>query len=315
MKYDALEIARIIGQPLDPRKPYPQIVEMLCETDTAEPQEYVYYFDVLTETEKIYAINNGVVTTEEVSFDTPASLSFTDVATPEYKIILTDYASRKENALARKNLTINRALNSYETYTVIQLLSTAASASSQAVTLGSGYTRFSYPHVIDMLEYVQDYGDNYSLVIGANSWKDLKLWNWNDNKYHNLNQAWADLNIEMTRLSLAGSAQTFSYDDDNSGGVTSTDILGANSAYLVAKDTVMGKPMLFVRKKLDSVKELAGVMATDGDNPERLILVSPNPVTTSGTTGTRKLAIGVTGLEQIAAAVTNSQGVCSFTRS
>ena len=32
--FSPLEVARIIGQPLDPRKPYPQIVEECCETDT-----------------------------------------------------------------------------------------------------------------------------------------------------------------------------------------------------------------------------------------------------------------------------------------
>ena len=312
--YDPLEVARIIGEPKDPRKPYPQLVEALCETDTAEPEEYVYYFDVLTETEKIYVItSDGAVTQENVTPDTPAQLTFVDLATPEYYIKITDYASRKENVLARKNMTINRALNSYETYNVVQLMSTAASSSSQEVTLGSGYTRFSYPHVIDMLEYVQDYGDNYTLVVGAQPWKDIKLWDWNDNKYHSLKEAWADLNIEMIRLSLAGSAAQVSVDDDNSGGVVATDILAANAAYLVAKDTEIGKPLLFVRKKMDSVAALGGVVSSDGDNPERLVMVSPNPITVTGTA--RYLAVGVIGYEQVASAVTNPYGVCKFTRS
>jgi hypothetical protein len=51
--FDALEIARIIGEPRDPRRPYPLLVEKICDTDTADPNEYVYQFDVLLDTDKI----------------------------------------------------------------------------------------------------------------------------------------------------------------------------------------------------------------------------------------------------------------------
>lgn len=311
--YDQLEVARIIGQPVDPRKPYPTLVEKLCETDSAEPEEYVYYFDVLVETEKIYVItSNGAVTQENVSPDTPAALTFADLATPEYYVKVTDYASRKEAVLARKKATINRALNSYETYKVITLLATAASSSGNTNTLGSGYTRFSYPHLVTMLEQVQSYGDRYVLVVGATVDRDITLWNWNDNKYQSLKQAFEDLNIEKVRLSLGTSAAQVSIDDDNSGGVVATDILSATVAYLVAIDTEAGKPLLWVRKKLDSVKMLGGVLTEDGGAPERIVFVSPNPITVTGTA--RYLGIGLTGYEQYAAAVVNPYAVSSFSR-
>ena len=313
LQYDALEVARTIGEPKDPRKPYPQLVSMLCDTDTADPEEYVYYFDAIQDTDKIYVItSNGAVTQENVSPDTPAALTFVDLATPEYYIKLTDYVSRKENVLARKNATINRALNSYETYKIVTLLAAAASSSGNQNTLGSGFTRFSFPHLIDMLEQVQDYGDNYKLVLGATCWKDLKLWNWNDNKYQSITEAFADLHIEDIKLSLAGAASQVSIDADNSGGVVATDMLGATKAYLVAKDTEMGSPLLFVRKKLDSLKQLGGFIFENGDQPERLVSVSPNPI--SVVSGSRYLAIGVTGYEQIACACVNQFSISEFTR-
>ena len=66
-------------------------------------------------------------------------------------------------------------------------------------------------------------------------------------------------------------------------------------------------------KKMDSVKELGGVLYEDGTQPERLVFVSPNPITVTGSA--RYLAIGVTGYEQYAAATSNIYAVSKFTRS
>jgi len=314
--YSPLEVARIIGQPLDPRKPYPQIIEEVCEVDTAEPEDYLYYFDVLVETERVYVITaTGAVTQEYVTLDTPAQLQFVDLASPEYYIKLTDYASRKEDAIARKKRTINWALNSYESWRIIQLLDAASTTSGHLNTIESGYTRFNFAELISMIEDVQDYGDNYVLIAGAKIDKDILLWDWNDNKYQSMLAAWDRLNIKKIRMSLAGSAQTFQYHTGTSGDVLeTTSILGTKVAYLVARDNAggLGKPLLFVRKKLDSVKNLGGVMSEDGTQPERLVFVSPNPITVTGTA--RYLAIGLTGYEQIASAVTNPYAVKKFTR-
>jgi len=312
--YNQLEVARIIGEPLDPRKPYPQIIEEVCETDTAQPEDYLYYFDVLVETEKIYVITaTGAITQENVTLDTPALLTFVDLATPEYYIKITDYASRKEDVLSRKNKTINRALNSYESWRVIELLDAAATTSSHTNTLESGYTRFNFAELISMIEDVQDYGDGYTLIVGATIDKDILLWDWNDNKYQSMLQAFDRLNIRKIRMSLAGSAQTFGYHTGVSGDILeTTQILPTDRCYMVARDSIVGKPLLFVRKNLDSVAQLGGVIQSAGDAPQRLVFVSPNPITVTGTA--RYLAIGVTGYEQIASAVVNPYAVKRFIR-
>jgi len=314
--FSPLEVARIIGQPLDPRKPYPEIVNECCETDTAQPDEYLYYFDVLVETEKVYVITStGAVTQEYVTLDTPAQLSFVDLASPEYYIKLTDYASRKEDVIARKKKTINWALNSYESWRIIQLLDAACSTSGHTNTLESGFTRFNFAELISMIEDVQDYGDDFLLIAGAKIDKDILLWDFNDDKNQSMLEAFERLNIKKIRMSLAGSAQTFQYHTGVSGDVIeTTNILPIRVAYLVARDNAggLGKPLLFVRKRLDSVANLGGVMSEDGTQPERLVFVSPNPITVTGTA--RYLAIGLTGYEQIASAVTNPYAVKKFTR-
>ena len=85
-KYTQLEIARIIGEPKDPRKPYPDLVEAICQTDTADPEEYLYYFDVLEDTDKIYTTVANGVTQQAVSLDTPTAVTWVDIATPEYYV-------------------------------------------------------------------------------------------------------------------------------------------------------------------------------------------------------------------------------------
>lgn len=315
-KYDQLEMSKIMGQPLDPKKPYSKLVDAICETDTGMPEDYDYVFDVLPETDMISIITStGVVSQVSVAGDTPAALTYIDVATPEYYIKFTEYLSRKEDILKRKKITINRSLDAYENYEVVQLLASAANSSSHQHTLASGYSRFTYADLVDMIEDVQDYGDNFVLVVGSQVDKDIRLWNWNDNKYNDLEQAFTALKITKIRLGLGSGAQTFSYDDAGDFSYTTTNVLAANKAYLVAVDSEVGKPVLFVRKKLDSVKMLGGVITEDGTSPERIVIFGSAPQTVAGSTGTRVLSISMTGFEEIAGAVKNCYCVSEFTRS
>jgi hypothetical protein len=299
--YDHFEISRIIGQPVDPRKPYPELVELVCDTDTAAPDEYVYYYDVLSETDIVYVITaTGEVTQNNVTPDTPAALTFLDVASPEYYVKLTDLASAKERTLARKKLTINRALNAYETYKVIALTDAAVPAGNK-FTIGSGETRFTYERLVTMIDSIADYADNYVLLAGTTVDKEIKLWDWNDNKYTSLASALQDLNVKILR-------QFGSVTVDGS----PTTILDPTYAYLYGTSTAIGKPLIFVRKQLNDIEFLGGTVFTDGaEKPQRLVIVSPNPV--HATTGTnRYLAVGVTGVEEFAAAVVNPYALARY---
>jgi len=309
--YTQLEVARILGEPKDPRRPFTKLVGSVCETDSADSDEYVYYFDTLLDTDKVViTTSSGEVQQESVSPDTPTELTFVDVSTPEYYIKLNDLTKAKESTLARKTTTINRALNEYENYKVVELLASAASSSGNENTLTSGQTTFSYNDLVAMIDQVVDYGDKYTLVSSAQIETDIRLWNWNDNKYHNLLDALADLNLTRVRV---GTPQKFTNYPTPGGSGTVTQVLGTNLCYLVAEDTEMGKPLLFVRKKLDSIAMLGGVLSDKGEGPERLIFSSPNPVTVVSTSK-RYLAIGLTGYEEIATAVKNVYAVSKFTR-
>jgi len=303
MKYSGIELAKILGEPKDPRKPYTMLQTSICETATAEPEDYVYSFDVLQDTDKIYTITaNGELTQENVTPDSPALLTFIDVASPEYYVKITDLAKKKEDVLARKTMTINRALNAYENRLIVSAIDGAVQTANQ-FTLSSAKTTFTYENLVDMLDAVQDYGDKFVLIAGTAVAKDIVLWDWNDNKYQSLKAALADLNIDIIRVN-----QTVTIDG------SPTSVIASTKAYLVATDTEVGKPVLFVRKKLDSVAMLGGVMSESGDVPERLIISSNNPVSVL-TSSKRYLAVGVTGYEEIVVSVTNPYAIACFTRS
>lgn len=306
IKYDPLEIARVIGEPRDPRKPYPDVVERVCITDTADPNEYVYYFDVLNETDTVYTITStGEVTSTNVAIDTAAAFTFIDIASPEYYVKINELASAKEATLARKLGTINRALNMYETKYIFDLASAATGTSSFQHTLTSATMRFNYANIIDMLQDVVDYGDSYVLYVGSELDSDMMKWDWNDNKYHSMVEAFKDLNITKVRMGVGNVTI-----DTNSAARQ----LAANKGYLIALDTVVGKPFLFVRKRLNDIALLGAAIKQNGEKPERLVFVSPNPITASGGS-TRYLAIGLTGYEQIVAACVNPYAVSRFIRS
>ena len=93
---------------------------------------------------------------------------------------------------------------------------------------------------------------------------------------------------------------------------SATRALAGDEAFLVATDTEMGKPNLFVRKKINDIDLLGGTIKISGDTSERMIYVSPNPITVIGTA--RYLGVGITGFEEIVVANTNPYGIYRFLR-
>ena len=304
--YNSLELSKIIGEPRDPRKPYPDVVSAICQLDTAQPDDYVYYFDVLLETDVVHTItSNGLLTTVQVSPDTPVEFTFIDIASPEYYVKVTDLAKAKEATLARKLATVDRSLNMEETRYIVSLLEAACVSAGNTHSFSSGNTSFVYPDLIDMISDVIDYADGYTLLVGPLVDKDIKLWDWTANKYASMLAAFADLGIEKLRVT-----GTFTLD-----GAASTAIMNQYRAYLVGKNTTVGKPFLFVRKNLNDIDLLGAAIKTSGEKPQRLIFFSPNPITIESTGAKRYLAVGMTGYEEIVAACINQYAVSKFTRS
>lgn len=312
--FNSLEISRDMGEPRQPDKAAPYFIDAIADYDTATGGEPVYIFDAVSDTEVIYVVtDNGEITQSAVTADTPTQVTFVDIQTPEYYAKLKDLASAREKTLARKLVTIERAMDSYECYLVRTLLDTAATSSSNLFTLDSGDKKLDFLKLVDMCEAVEDYGTDLKMIAGATVAKDKRTMEYDANRYVSVKEALADLNIEWIRHGLKASARTFSLDDDNSGGTASTNIIPATYAYLVATSTEMGKPVTFVRKEVNQV-ELFGVMgAQNGSKQYRYVFVGPNPVVYS--VGTKRtLGVSFVGFGEIAAFVKTPQAVARFER-
>lgn len=290
-----LELAKVWGEPLDPLRPYPKVVEVLCNVDTTEAGENTYSFDTDEDTKEVYHIDaNSNVTSSQVTPNAVGAVPFVDVLTKEYFVAFTDLLTAKYDVIVRKKKTVNRALNADEIKKVV-LVTDAAVPSGKRVVLESGITKFTYNALIQMREYVKDYGDNFVLVVGSQIDHDIILWDYDENKYHSLKQALADLNIQIVRVvgnvSVDGAPKA---------------ILGTNKALLVALNTEVGKPLHFSRKLLDRVELVGGEVIQ-----QRAIIVSPAIMPVGSN---RKPAVGVCGFQSIAVVCTNTSAMSGFYR-
>ena len=300
------EIAQIIGEPIDARNYFVDVVSLVAETRTVAPTEYVYYHTARIPTDRVEVITaDSVVTQRTNSLVAPTQFTFVDVASNEEIVKLTDLAKRKEDIMARVNESINDGLNTKEINYTVALLAAGASASSNTVTLGSGVTTFQYQHVIQMLQQVNKYGDSYVLLMGTTVYSDYLLWDWTDNKYQNIKAQFDRMGIRAMQI------PAWAATDEDSGSITQ---MTATKAYLVATRAAGNKkPILFVRRQLGELAGLMGVESVAGDVPERLVLQSSNPVAV-GASNARTLSVALVGYEEIVGACVNNYAVSEFTR-
>lgn len=294
-----MELAsKVFGQPVDPLRPYPKLVEMVADVDTTEVGEDVYKFDVNEDTKEVYYIDtNSTVTSSKVTPDSVASVSFTDALTKEYYVTFTDLLAAKYDVIARKKVTIARALDAVEIKRTVLVLDAAIAVGSRVV-LGSSETKFKYTHLISMREKIKDYGDNFVLIVGSQIDEDIIRWDYDENKYQSLQAALADLKISIVRV--VGSVTI--------GGVAKS-ILATNKAILVALNTELaGKPVKFSRRMLNPIEILGGDI--DGAM-QRATIVTPAimPV------GSNRIpSVGVVGFESLAVVNVNSKAQSGFYR-
>jgi len=292
-----MELAKVIGEPVDPLRPYPKVVETLCETSDAEPGDDVFVFDVEEDTREVYLIDNsGTVTSQAVIPATPSQISFVNILTPEYYIHFIDLLNAKYDALAKKKKLLTSNLNAIEIKKVL-LVHDAAIPSGNKVVLASGETSFTYPHLINMKNLINEYGDKFVLIAGANVEEDITLWDYNENKYRSLKDALTDLGIEIIKV-------TGKVTIDG----TEKALLDPNKAILVALNTEAGKPGLLCRRQLNPIQILGGEIDRQ---LQRVAIVSPAVMPIGAN---RVPAVGITGFESVAIVVRNAKAIAGFYR-
>lgn len=287
-----LAIAKYIGEPFDPDKPVDtQVIAQIFELDEVGAGEDVYVWEDVPVTKSVTElVSNGAVTTTEVTPATPTQLAFSDLATDEFYITVSNILKGKYDVLAKKRVDIEEALNRYEIKKAIDLIDSASG--SNLVQPGSGdNNKFRYPHLVQMMNMINNYGDKFLFVCGKNVNTDIILWNFNEDKNQPIPKL-EDLGIK--KIVLSGQVKI---------GATTYDIIDPNVAYLIATAGSNGKkPGVFVRRNLK---------ALDGKDQVRVVLPSA-PLQAIGSN--RILSYSVIGYEQIAMAIANDKVVAKFAK-
>jgi len=300
MEINNLEIAKTIGQPIDASLPVPVEIAAICDLDTAEFGEDVYYFSAYdNNVDTVYTANDsGEVVSNKKSPSGATQLTFVGLQSDLAYVTLNELQDAKDQtALARKKAAITRSMDKNEVKRALDLL---LGIGSQEVELAA--TDDIYSGIMAMVHKVTDYGDKFVLLCGSTVWEKINSFERDKESSFayrlSIEEMLKKFGVEI--IKVVGSVQL------DGGG--SLPVLLATKAILVAMDSKLkaGKPMIFVRRRINP--EVAAQLGIPADAAERLI-------TTIGglqviNNHSNILGFGVVGYECNVLAVTNYLATC-----
>jgi len=306
---DYLEIAKLIGEPINYKLPVPFELRAIADTFVAEAGEHVWRYSGMEGTaDVVLAVNasTGEITNVQRSPLDDVELTFTGLNSKmEYVLIDAVLATPDTNILGRRKASITRGMDKRE----VQLIIAAILANTAGYLPGvscSEYTLASaddlYDSIIGMKHAVEDYGDNYVLLVGTTVKEAIDTYDKDQAATLNYNVTLTaklrELGIEIVKV--FGQVSSASNE-------TETAIMTATSAILVAKNSRIseGMPVKFVRRKINA--GIAQLMGAEVDSAQRALVVNPTPV---NVTGVNTLAYGVYGYESVIFCITCPQAIC-----
>ena len=291
-----LEIARAIGSPIDPNLPVPFVLKEIADVETVPPGESVWTFADDANGDDIYTVDAaGAITVHKVSPAGATDLTFVHLNSKlEYVLVKDIMDAKDQGALARKKAALARAMDKIE---VKRILDACLGIAGQDVTQATGED--VYDVILKMVHKVEDYGDNYVLLLGSavkeiiDTYDKDKVTTFNYNI--GLMQRIKDLGIQA--IKVTGKVDV---------GAGQVSLLGANKAVLVARDSTLaqGRPIAFVRREISP--EIAKGMGIEVDAAQRGLVVAGTPVIVSGT---NTLGYGVYGYESLIEAIVNKRAI------
>jgi len=316
-----LEIARLIGEPVDIRKPVPFEIGAVADVlPPAEPGEKVWVYSAVDdEAEYILAIDgDGVITPVKKSPLGDTEINFAGFNSRlEYVLVGDVLGSPDTQVLARKKEKITRGLDKRELQLLINAMEGSADTGSFKDNLPSGASIQSrdaetgedlYDVFMAMKHKLEDYGDGYVALVGSTVKEKIDTFEKENVGSFNYNISIADM------LAKAGIEVVKVFGKVHNGSSDAV-LLNANHIIMVAKNSrlAQGKPVKFVRRRISP--EIAKLMGADVDNAQRATIVNPTPVIAdpgvSGSTTSNLLAYGIYAYESLVMAITNPLAICT----
>ena len=303
-----LEIAKLIGEPINYQLPVPVELAEIADTFTAEPGEHVWrYSDVDTSLDTILSVDaNGAITVVKKTPLDDVELTFSGLNSKlEYVLVDAVLSSPDTQILGRRKESIARGMDKREIKSILDGIladtNTPASVGVSSVTVASGEDL--YDVIVKAKHAVEDYGEDYVLLAGTSVKEAIDTYDKDNASTFNynvtLNRKLAELGIKV--MKIFGKVEV-----TNGGGEQA--LLSANKFILVARNSrvAQGKPIKFVRRRISA--DIARMMGANVDTAQRAMWINPTPVNVSGT---NTLAYGVYGYESVIFAITNPKAICT----
>lgn len=302
-----LEIASLIGQPIDTQLPVPVELSAIADTFVAEAGEKVYRVSTMDSTADVVldVDANGVITVVKRTPLAEAELTFKGLNSKlEYVLVDAVLSSPDTNILARRKESITRGMDKRE----VKIILDAILANTSGYLPGVNNTEVTpvstddvYDVIMKMKHAVEDYGDGYVLMVGSTIKEKIDTYDKDNAGTFNYNVTLTarlrELGIEVVKIfgkvsSAANEAEVA--------------LMDAEKMILVAKNSRIaeGKPIKFIRRKISP--DIAKLMGADVDKAQRALVVNPTPVQVSGV---NTLAYGVYGYESVIFCITNPKAI------
>jgi hypothetical protein len=312
----SLEVATLIGQPINTQLPTPYEISLVCDVlPLAKPGELVYKFSTLDETaDVILDIEvDGTIQIVKRGAVGYTLLTFKTLESKLEHVYVEDFLQSVDtNIFARRNASITRGMDKAETKILIDGILAGVGGGyypdkePQVITPLSGEDLYDW--ILAMKHAIEDYGDTYVLLAGSRIKEKIDLYKKEFAEAHNYD---VDLAGDLTKMGITvhkGFGKVCRTSASGNDEVEEA-IIDSKKAILVATNSRIaeGKPIKFLRRQISP--EIAKLMGAEVDNAQRAIVVNPVPVIDAGA---NKRAIGVYGMESFILAITNPYAISTI---
>ena len=301
-----LEIAKMIGEPINYALPVPFEVAAIANVAILEPGDKGYRFSA-TETTADYILTvsaGGKITPIEASVVADTVISLTGYQSKLEWIEVNDILGSPDLGIfARRKEAIARGMDKNEVKAILDgILANTSTPGVNCTTVSYASGDDIYDLIMKAAQAVEDYGDKFVLLCGTAVKNKIDVYD---------KETGSDLHFDFrleSRLNEMGIEVVKVF-----GLLDSTAILHANKFILLAKNSryQLGKPVTYVRRKISAA--IAKLMGADVTSAQRALIVNPTPVVhaTGSADAELKLAFGVYGYEQATFIIPNPKAICS----